>query len=142
MKREVIYSAKVKVPKDIPLSQGIKVGNVIYLSSMVAFDPKTGKIEAKTIEGQTHQSIRNCREMLRAGGATLGDVVRVMILLKNPRDFEVVNRVYGTYFRKDPPARTVVKIGAHIPKVLISIMMTAVITDSGNKAASLPELGD
>ena len=133
MKREVINSPKLKVPKGIPLSQGIKVGSVLYLSSMVAFNPKTGKIEAEGIQEQTHQSIRNCELMLKAGGASLKDVVRVMVLLKKPKDFEKMNKVYATYFRKDPPARTVVKIGAHLPKALISIMMTAVITDSTDK---------
>jgi enamine deaminase RidA (YjgF/YER057c/UK114 family) len=67
--------------------------------------------------------------MLKAGGASLKDVVRVMVLLRHPKDFDAMNKVYATYFRKDPPARTVVKIGAHLPKALISIMMTAVLTD-------------
>ncbi len=133
MKREVINSPNLKVPKGIPISQVIKVGDVLYLSSMVAFNPKTGKIEVETIEEQTHQSIRNCQEMLKAGGAKLTDVVRVMVLLKKPEDFDRMNKVYATYFRKDPPARTVVKIGANLPKALISIMMTAVITDSTGK---------
>src|SRR5437870_2232581 len=139
MKREVINSPSVKVPKGIPLSQGIRVGNVLYLSSMVAFDSKTGKIEAKGIKEQTHQVIRNCTEMLKAGGASLQDVVRVMVLLKHPKDFDAMNKVYATYFRKDPPARTVVKIGAHLPKALISIMMTAVITDGKASHAVLEE---
>ena len=140
MKREVINSPALRVPKNIPLSQAIKVDNVLYLSSMVAFNPKTGKIEVETIGEQTHQAIRNCETILKAGGATLTDVVRVMVLLKNPADFERMNRVYAKYFPKDPPARTVVKLGAYLPKALISIMMTAVITDSGSSSHSV--LGD
>ncbi len=128
LKREVIKSANLPLPEGIPLSQGIKVGNVVYLSSMVAFNPTTMKIEGRTIEEQTRQSIKNCEQMLKAGGATLEDVVRVMVLLKRPGDFERMNKEYAKYFPRDPPARTVVKIGANLPNALISIMMTAVIT--------------
>ncbi len=131
MKKEIIFSPDAGVPPNVPLSQAIKVGNVIYLSSFVAADPKTRKIVGRTIEEQTRRSIKNCESVLRAAGSSLNDVVRVMVLLKNPRHFERMNREYAKLFPKDPPARTVVKIGAHLPNALISIMMTAVVSGSG-----------
>lgn len=129
LKREIIYTPDAGVPRNVPLSQAVKVGNVVYLSSFVGINPKTRKIEGRTIEEQTRQSIKNCEAVLKAAGSSLKDVVRVMVLLKKPIDFDRMNREYAKFFRKDPPARTVVKIGAHLPNALISIMMTAVIGD-------------
>ncbi len=91
-------------------------------------NPKTLRVEGKNIEEQTRDAIKNCKEVLRAAGATLDDVVRVVVLLKNPKDFDNMNREYAKHFPKDPPSRTVVRIGANMPNVLISIMMDAVIT--------------
>lgn len=129
LKREIIYTPDAGVPSNVPLSQAVKVGNVIYLSSFVGINPKTRKIEGRTIEEQTRQSIKNCETVLKAAGSSLSDVVRVMVLLKKPVDFDRMNREYAKFFPKDPPARTVVKIGAHLPNALISIMMTAVIAE-------------
>ncbi len=134
LKKEIIYTAEAGVPTNVPLSQAVKVGNTIYLSSFVGMNPRTHKIEGKTIEEQTRQSIKNCESVLKAGGSTLTDVVRVMVLLKNPRDFDRMNMEYSKFFPKDPPARTVVRIGAHLPNALISIMMTAVVSGSGEES--------
>lgn len=131
LKKEIIYTADAGVPRNVPLSQAVKVGNTIYLSSFVGMNARTHKIEGKTIEEQTRQSIKNCESVLKAGRSTLSDVVRVMVLLKNPRDFDRMNKEYAKFFPKDPPARTVVRIGAHLPNALISIMMTAVVSGSG-----------
>ena len=128
LRREVIKADKAGIPPGYPLSQAVKVGNVVYLSSTVGWNPKTNKIEGRTIEEQTRDAIKNCEEVLRAAGATLNDVVRVTVLLKNPKDYDRMNHEYAKFFPKDPPARTVVRIGAHLPNVLISIMMDAVIT--------------
>jgi 2-iminobutanoate/2-iminopropanoate deaminase len=130
LKREVIKTKKAGIPPNVPLSQAIKVGNMVYLSSTLGMNPKTLKVEGKNIEEQTRDAINNCREVLKAAGATLEDVVRVVVLLKNPEDFDKMNNEYAKHFRRDPPSRTVVKIGAQMPNVLISIMMDAVITKS------------
>ena len=128
MKRKVVRTAKAGIPPNVPLSQAIKVGNMVYLSSTLGMNPKTLRVEGRNIEEQTRDAINNCREVLKAAGAKLEDVVRVVVLLKNPKDFDRMNHEYAKHFPKDPPSRTVVKIGAHMPNVLISIMMDAVIT--------------
>ena len=42
-----------------PYSQAIKYGNTLYLSGQIPLDPKTGKIEALDIDGQTRQVLEN-----------------------------------------------------------------------------------
>jgi 2-iminobutanoate/2-iminopropanoate deaminase len=116
-----------ELPPSRLYSHGVKVGNTIYLSGIAAFDPSTKKIEAKTIEEQTERAIRNCELILKKGGASLEDVVQVIILLKDPQDFDSMNNAYTKIFSKDQPARAVTKLGVDLPNILFSVMMTAVI---------------
>ena len=85
----------------------------------------TGKLAGSTIQEQTRQALTNCEAILRAAGATLGDVVEVGVLLTNPMDFAGMNDEYARWFSVDPPTRYVVKLGVEIPDLLVSIRMTA-----------------
>jgi 2-iminobutanoate/2-iminopropanoate deaminase len=71
--------------------------------------------------------MRNCESILRAGGATLADVVEVHVLLTRPADFAGLNEEYAKFFPADPPARAVAKLGVEVPNVLVSIKMVAIV---------------
>jgi 2-iminobutanoate/2-iminopropanoate deaminase len=123
--KQILFNAEL--PASSLYSQGIKAGNTIYLSGIAAFDPATKKVEAMTIEEQTERAIRNCELILKTGGASLEDVVQVIVLLKNPQDFDSMNKAYLKVFSKDKPTRAVTKLGVDFPNILVSIMMTAVV---------------
>ena len=123
--KQILFCAEL--PESSIYSQGIKVGNTLYLSGIVAFDPSTKRVEALTVEGQTERAIRNCELILKSGGASLEDVVQVIVLLKNPQDFDSMNKAYSKIFSKDQPARAVAKLGVDLQNILVSVMMTAVI---------------
>ena len=123
--KQILFSAEL--PSSPAYSHGVKVGNTIYVSGIIAFDPVTKKVEAKTIEEQTERAIRNCELILKTGAATLDDVVQVVVLLKNPQDFDGMNKAYSKIFSKDQPTRAVTKLGVDLPNVLVSVMMTAVL---------------
>jgi 2-iminobutanoate/2-iminopropanoate deaminase len=52
--KEVLFTAEL--PGSPFYSQGVKVGNMVYLSGMVATDPATKKVQAETVEGQTERA--------------------------------------------------------------------------------------
>lgn len=139
MRREVVYSAEV--PSSTTYSQAIRAGNLLFLSGIPAFNPGTMKVEAATIEEQTDQAIANCKSILRAAGAGLEDVVQVLILLKDPADFDRMNEAYVRHFAQDPPSRAVARLGYELTNLLISIRMTAVIPDAPASAAAPPAPG-
>jgi reactive intermediate/imine deaminase len=117
--------------KDAPssplFSQAVKAGSTIYTSGIVGLDPQTQQMAGTTIQEQTRQAIRNCENILRAGGATLDDVVEVHVLLTRPADFAGLNEEYARFFRTDPPTRAVARLGVEIPNVLVSIKMVAIV---------------
>lgn len=123
--KQILFTAEL--PSSSFYSQGIKVGNTIYLSGIVAFDLTTKKVETKTIEEQTERAIRNCELILKTGGASLDDVAQVLILLKDPQDFDAMNKAYVKLFPNDKPTRAVTKLGVDLPNILVSIMMTAFV---------------
>lgn len=119
------------VTSDAPVStlysQAVTAGQHVYVSGLVGIDVATGKLAGVTIQEQTRQALANCEAVLRAAGATLGDVVEVGILLTQPTDFAGMNDEYAQWFPSEPPARYVAKLGVDLPGVLVSIRMTAFV---------------
>ncbi len=71
-------------PNSPLFSQAVRVGDTIYLSGIAGIDPKTNQLAGSTIREQTRQAIINCENILRAAGATLADVIDVLVLLTRP----------------------------------------------------------
>ena len=92
-----------------PYSQGVKAGDLLFVSAQAPIDPKTGKIVGYDIESQTRQVLENVRSIIEAAGLTLSDVVRVTVFLRNTFDFQKMNEVYKRFFSENPPARTTVE---------------------------------
>jgi 2-iminobutanoate/2-iminopropanoate deaminase len=127
MSQQIIRTPQAPVS---PLySQAVRVGQTVYVSGTVGVDPKTGQMAGTTIQEQTRQALINCQSILRAAGASLADVVDVLVLLAQPADFAGLNEVYATFFPADPPARAVARLGVELPNVLVSIKLTAVLAE-------------
>ncbi|HEY6963280.1 MAG TPA: Rid family hydrolase [Gaiellaceae bacterium] len=115
------------VPASPLYSQAVRAGGFIYVSGLVGIDASTGALAGPTIEQQTRQALVNCQAVLRAGGATLDDVVEVGVLLADPDDFAAMNEEYAKWFGGAPPARYVAKLGVALPGILVSIRLTAFV---------------
>jgi len=124
MKRQI--STKKAPAAAGPYCQAVKAGNMIFISGQIPLDPETGAIP----EGAGAQAVRvmeNLREVCKAAGAQMSDVVKTTVYLKNMNDFSVVNEVYARYFEPPFPARACIE-AARLPKdVLIEIEAMAVV---------------
>jgi 2-iminobutanoate/2-iminopropanoate deaminase len=125
--KEVIVSPQA--PAAIgPYSQGIKAGDLIFVSGQLPVDPATGNIDAVDISTQTDRSLRNLDAVLRQAGADLQDVVKVTVFLAAISDFTAMNEVYKQYFKSDCPARSAFQV-ANLPKAaLVEIEAIAVVS--------------
>jgi len=126
--KEVI--ANEAAPKAVgPYSQAIKTGNFMFLSGQLPLDPQTGNIVGDDIETQTRQSIENIRSILSSTGASLSDVIKTTVLLKDIRHFPQMNQIYQEYFNTDAPARSCFEV-SRLPKdALIEIESIAIIQE-------------
>jgi 2-iminobutanoate/2-iminopropanoate deaminase len=57
----------------------------------------------------------NLAAVLSAAGLSMKDVVATTLYLADLKDFEAVNRAYGSYFPSSPPARSTVQV-AGLPR--------------------------
>jgi 2-iminobutanoate/2-iminopropanoate deaminase len=114
MKKLVIQTASA--PAAIgPYSQAVRTGSLLFVSGQIPLDPVSGQLIGGGIEAQTHQVLKNLVAILSAANATLDDVVKTTIFLKDMQQFQAVNEVYGSYFKPPYPARATVEV-ARLPK--------------------------
>ena len=129
MFREVIRTNQAPAPVG-PYNQAIAAsGRMIFVAGQISLDPQTGDIVgAGDVTQQTEQAIANLKAILVAAGATLDDVVKTTVFLKDLNDFVPMNTVYANYFSEaNAPARACVEV-ARLPKdLLVEIDCIAVV---------------
>ena len=109
-----------------PYSQAVRAGNLLFTSGQIALDAN-GQLVAGGIEEQTHQVFRNLQAILREAGASLNDVVKATVFLKDMNQFGIVNEIYASYFGEHKPARSTVEV-SRLPKdVLVEIELICAI---------------
>ena len=127
--REIIRTNAAPAPVG-PYNQAIAAsGKFIFVAGQIPLDPETGAIVGEgDVAAQTEQALKNLKAILTVGGASLGDVVKTTVFLKNMNDFAIMNGVYAQYFAEETaPARAAVEV-ARLPKdVLVEIECIAVI---------------
>lgn len=87
-------------------------GRTIYTSGFTSRDIRGGVVHAGDIRSQTRQVLENIKLVLAEDGATLADVIKVTIYLRNLSDFDGMHEVRKTYFPTNPPAATTIIISS------------------------------
>lgn len=126
MPKQQITSAK-GAPPGGAYSQGLRVGDFVFVSGQGPIDPESGRVAGDTIEEQTAQVLENIRAILRAAGAEMVDVVKVTAHLSDLTMFDRYNRIYADYFPDPKPTRTTV--GSELPGILVEIDAVAYVGD-------------
>ncbi|MEK6410213.1 MAG: RidA family protein [Acidobacteriota bacterium] len=89
-----------------PLSEFVRVGNVIYLSGKLGTD-STGKLAAGGIAPETKQTLENIRSVLEKNGSSMDQVFKCTVMLADMKEWGEMNSVYTTFFKKERmPARS------------------------------------
>ena len=91
-------------------SQGIKIGNTLYVQGVIALDPVSNKLIAGDICAQAKRVFESIGAILESASMTMADVVKVTAFLSDLKDYSGFNDVYSSYFTTDPPpVRTTVQ---------------------------------
>ncbi|MBI3192995.1 MAG: RidA family protein [Ignavibacteriae bacterium] len=99
-----------------PYSQGAKVsGTLLFTAGQIPLNPKTGIVIGVHIATQTQQALENLKAILEQAGASLESVIKTTVYLKDMNEFSDMNKVYGEFFKNNPPARTTVEV-SRLPK--------------------------
>jgi reactive intermediate/imine deaminase len=98
-----------------PYSQGVKVGNTVWLSGQVPLVPGTMELIEGDISAQATQVFQNLAAVAAAAGCTLDNAVKINISLTDMNDFAAVNEVMANFLQEPFPARACVQVAA-LPK--------------------------
>jgi len=98
-----------------PYSQGVKVGNTVWISGQIPLDRSSMTIVDGDISAEAEQVFQNLKAVAEASGGTLNDAVKINISLTDLGDFESVNAVMARHFEEPYPARACVQVAA-LPK--------------------------
>ena len=110
MAKTTIHPEGASTPS-VPLSHGVRKGNILQISGQVAFDHKTGEVVGTTVAEQTRQAMHNVLSALEAGGASVDDVVMFRVYLTDTAHFAEMNEAYAVFLTDRLPARTTVYVG-------------------------------
>jgi 2-iminobutanoate/2-iminopropanoate deaminase len=125
MKKQIINTDAAPAPIG-PYNQSVKANGFLFISGQIAIDPKTGNIDATSIEEETHQVMKNLAAILAEAELSFEAVVKTTIFLTDMSHFGVVNEVYAQYFEGNHPARETVAVKGLPKNVNVEISMIAV----------------
>jgi 2-iminobutanoate/2-iminopropanoate deaminase len=108
-----------------PYSQGLRVGDFIFVAGQGPTNPATHAIAGETVEEQTAQVLENIKAILEAAGSSMADVVKTTVHLSDMALFARFNKVYEGYFVDPKPVRTTV--GSLLTNILVEIDVIAYV---------------
>lgn len=87
-----------------PFSDGVLIGNTLYLSGRLGLDPKTGKAP-DSLGIEITLLLDGVKAALAAGDMTMNDLAYVQVFCPDLSLYNAFNAMYRTYFSNDFPAR-------------------------------------
>lgn len=109
-------------------SRAIRIGTVIEVSGTIAVDESGSVVAKNDAYGQTIFILEKIRDALDEAGGTLEDVVRTRMYVTDIRNWELVGKAHGTFFKDIRPASTLIEVSSLIgPDYLVEIEATAVL---------------
>jgi len=105
--RKFIVKPRASDMKALPFSDGVLVGNKLYIAGHIGLDPKTGMPPASP-EEEARMVMEGIKQTVELAGLTMEDMVSIQVFCTDLKLYETFNGVYKTYFHGDYPARAFV----------------------------------
>ena len=125
----VIRTERAPTPfQGAPYSQGLRFGDLVFVSGQLGLDPATNELVEGGIAEQTEQAMQNVSAILEEAGSGLKQLVKTTIYLADLAHFPTVNEVYGKWLGDARPARSTVQVTALPRGALVEIDAIAVVS--------------
>ncbi|MEO7862585.1 MAG: RidA family protein [Nitrospirales bacterium] len=116
------------------LAQGYRVGDLLFVSGQAAIDHSGRIIGVGDFDAQAKQAFENLDRVLRAGGSSLRNVIKVTIFLTDMTNFDRIVKLRGQWFTAPYPADTIVEVRSlYSPDAMIEIEAIAVADSAAER---------
>jgi len=105
--RKHIVKPRASDMKALPFSDGVLVGNTLYIAGHIGLDAKTGMPPASA-EEEARLVMEGIKQTLELAGLTMDDVVSIQVFCTDLKLYDTFNGVYKTYFHGEYPGRAFV----------------------------------
>lgn len=122
----LVSNSTKSLPKPIgPYSHATHHKELIFISGQIGIDPLTNTLKT-SIEEQTTQIFENLKLILKESESDLNHIKKTTIFITDMKQFEIVNKIYRSYFTNQLPARSTIEVVALPNNASIEIECIAV----------------
>jgi reactive intermediate/imine deaminase len=100
------YRSDAAAKLNLPFSEAVIVGDVVYLSGQLGNKPGKPELVAGGVAAEARQAMENIGTVLAANGSSFDKIIKCSIMLADIGDWPAFNKVYASYFEDHYPARS------------------------------------
>ena len=127
---KLIVKSETHVVHGRPYSDGVLVGNTLYVSGQGSARPD-GTMPTD-MEGEIRQCFENIKNILLGAGMDMHNVVSAYVFLEDLGQYQLMNNVFREYFPENPPVRSTLEVGK-IPGDSRIEVQTIAVQDGADK---------
>lgn len=91
---------------NLPFSQAVRHGNILYASGQIGDLQKTGKLIEGGIVAETRQTMMNIQKVLEENGSSLDNIIKCTCMLADISEWAQMSQEYVKFFPNHKPARS------------------------------------
>jgi enamine deaminase RidA (YjgF/YER057c/UK114 family) len=120
---ERIFSGFPK-EEEVGYARAAIVDGWVFVSGTTGFDPETKQFPPD-VETQCENCFRNIERALRQAGASLSDMVRVLVIVTRADDFPRIAPIIRKHCYAARPTNTAIIAQLVLPQMLVEVEVTA-----------------
>ena len=117
-----IATPEAKPVANYKMATRMEAGRLLYIAGQVAWDPSGNIVGKGDVRAQARQTFENLRQVLRAAGGDLKDLMKITTYITKIEDVPAVAEARAEVFQGELPASTLIVVkGLFHPDFLIEV---------------------
>ncbi len=107
------FRSKTFVEKKLPLSEAVRVGNLLFVSGNLGIDFSKAGLDLVPggLVAETKQTMLNIENTLKGSGSSLDKLVKCTLYMANIDEWPELNKIWPSFFNENFPTRTAIEVG-------------------------------